>query len=800
MLYRHTRSLLLALSLSLGISISQPTIAQPATQPLPQRNNTLWIGIGLGGGILVLLAHAFLIWHTKQQRQKTLALIPDLERKLQSKTAEALDLLQTADFSIVANYTGETGQIVQTAAQDLQHCLDLLDGGKKIVNEAKRLLEDGSLGSILYPFGVNRAHKLLTDRKTTYTFTPAEQAQALVGASDRPPAQITISLPDLLNELERKQKTAQQILKEVMQKDAEIANFLQRIAASARSLVPSLETLQAQPIKDFTAQQVYKTLIPHIVGTGGLIDQSQGIMQKDPVGAWNNYGKVGERIVREAQAIIAICEQAQRELIPQTEEACSLLSAHGLKTDWILRTRKELSDQLDQLTVQAINTAVSGAVDAFKQDIGKFQQRLRTTRQQDEQRRITFPTQISDTIATIASTREQIASIYQRQGIALSSDAALREIDRDPSALVAEAQKLLHDLKVSLDEGDTVQADQQIQQLQNLLESSRQLCADSLTFLNNYTSEVNKVRHLQKSITDKIDLNYRPIAQQLQRNYHPEALVRVANELNSPPNILERVENQMHTVAQSLIQADQEYQRGWLLTSRDQLQEATTRLQGSEKLLELLVQIQQTLECKEQQARSALSRLQDDVRYLLNRQHQYYVRDRARRLCLQLEQQLQEMNQLINSTPKHPYRLEELLAQLAQAQTEAKRELDNDEHTYDRARREISQVESQFYQTEQAIDDLRRQSFRYATVNFYRTDLDSERRELREIKQMFDHKEFESSAQRASDLYYNLQRLAEDARRALEDARREEERQSSYQSYDSSYQDRDHGGSSSGTW
>ncbi|MFN3927274.1 MAG: hypothetical protein ACK4QL_08115 [Pseudanabaenaceae cyanobacterium] len=95
-----------------------------------------------------------------------------------------------------------------------------------------------------------------------------------------------------------------------------------------------------------------------------------------------------------------------------------------------------------------------------------------------------------------------------------------------------------------------------------------------------------------------------------------------------------------------------------------------------------------------------------------------------------------------------------------------------------RARGEISQVESQFYQTEQAIDHLRRQSFRYATVNFYRSDLDSERRELGEIKQMFDHKEFESSAQRASDLYYNLQRLAADARRALEDARREKERQS----------------------
>ncbi|MFN3927275.1 MAG: hypothetical protein ACK4QL_08120 [Pseudanabaenaceae cyanobacterium] len=67
------------------------------------------------------------------------------------------------------------------------------------------------------------------------------------------------------------------------------------------------------------------------------------------------------------------------------------------------------------------------------------------------------------------------------------------------------------------------------------------------------------------------------------------------------------------------------------------------------------------------------------MRYLLNRQHQYYVRDRARRLCLQLEQQLREMNQLTNSTPKHPYRL-------AQAQTEAERELDNDEHTYARPR------------------------------------------------------------------------------------------------------------------
>ncbi|MFN3927276.1 MAG: hypothetical protein ACK4QL_08125 [Pseudanabaenaceae cyanobacterium] len=85
------------------------------------------------------------------------------------------------------------------------------------------------------------------------------------------------------------------------------------------------------------------------------------------------------------------------------------------------------------MTVQAINTAVSGAVDACKQDIGKFQQQLRTTRQQDEQRRITLPTQISDTIATIAR-------IYQRQGIALSSDAALRAIDPDASALVAAAK------------------------------------------------------------------------------------------------------------------------------------------------------------------------------------------------------------------------------------------------------------------------------------------------------------------------------------------------------------------------
>jgi len=777
------------------------------------RNNQLILGVI---GVVVLFVHAISFLLTKKRREEAIDLFPPIEDKLRRKTEELLELMQTADYTSIASYTGETGAMVQKAVNELNECLVLLGGAKKILAEAKQIIERRDIFSLLYPFASGRAVKLLTDRNTKFTFSGEDALQAIAQANPAWQEQfrqtqrqeVQLSYPDIMTDLEEKQRRSHQSLMEVVQKDAEIEGLLKQVEQQTGQFIPIVQNWQQSGIPEFNGKQLGLTLFPHILGSQGLLAQARSAMTKDPVGVWNNYGKTIERLNKEAQIVIDICQQAQAHLLPQSEQTLTILGNNGITTDWIRSIRRELSDRLDQLAAHSIHTSSEQGLEQIKREIADFQQQMQTAIQQDEQRRIVLPNQIKEVENTIEQTRQQIASIYQTRGIHFSSHQVLQENDRNPTDRVTASLQELQQIKSSLDWGDVRQAAEQIKRIEQLLEEAKTICADSLSFLNNYTNELNKVKNYRKSIADKISLNFQPVADRLIRTYHPDALSQVASELNCSPtvaNIIERVNNQLANVVDLIKQAEEDYTRGALLASRDRLTEGTNLSQEGERLLQALPRAEQLLKEKERLAREEIAKVQREVDYTVRRKTEFYARDRARQMCSRIEIQMRDVNNVITLTPQNPYRVEELLFQLQQQLDEAKRELDNDEEAEIQARRNLERLESVLSSTKQICDEARSTRFTYATVRFNYRSLDSETFELYEIRNQYEAKAFETASQRASYLISTLERIADDARQAIEDVRREDEMErdsrASYSSsdYESSYASYD-SGSSGGSW
>ncbi|MFN3361311.1 MAG: hypothetical protein ACK421_07805, partial [Pseudanabaenaceae cyanobacterium] len=795
-------------------AVGTPNILPPVYAQSNRGNRNLLIGLGVGGGILFLAGHAWSLSHTGKKRKEAIALFPEIERKLRQKTEELLELMQTADFSVVANYTGETGAIVQQAVNDLNDGLLLLDMGKKMLAEARAIIDRGDFWSQIYPFAATKAVKLLTDRNTQYKFTPTESplvAGAGAGwqeqlATYSRETTIEKSFPDVMQELEQKQAKSHRVLIEVMQKDAEIRGFLTQLEEWGNRLLPIVQAWQRADRPEFTARQVEQTLLPQVLGQGGLILQARQTMSTDPVGVWNNQGKTAERMLQEGERMIAICQRAQTVLLPQTDQTQQTLASNGIATTWLAQTLRQLSDRLDTLAVNSLTTPCDADLEKLEQDIATFQERQQQAIAQDEQRRITLPQQIRDTENIILNTRQEISGVYQQRGMTFSPSQVLVEEDRNPSHRVTQAEQELLRLKDSLDQGDVQKAATQINKIAELLAEARQLCSDSLIFLNNYTNENNKVKNYRKSVLDKVSLTYRPLVHRLQQAYHPDALALVANELNCPPtvaNILERVEAEIKEVERLLQEATDRYQQGWLLASRDLLQGCIERLQDTEALLEQIPRAEQLLQKKQQAARQAIQQMENDIRYTLDRRQEFYAREQARNLCSRLEIQRRNVNNIITLTPQNPYRVEELLLQMQQTKEDARRLLDEDQRAWREAERAIEEAARELGYAESTIQAARDTSFSYARVNLPRYDVSDERYELREIQSSFTAKAFESARSRAESLTYELRRIREEAERALEQARREEERERSYHSSsdadDSSYRS-DYGRSSGGSW
>ncbi|MCS6958667.1 MAG: hypothetical protein RMK91_01290 [Pseudanabaenaceae cyanobacterium SKYGB_i_bin29] len=783
---------------------SQPIFAQVTGG---RNNRGLLLGIGVGVGILLLGGHAWSISYTGKKRKEAIGLFPDIERKLRQKTEELLELMQTADFNVVANYAGETGAIVQKAVNDLNDCLLLLEMGKKILAEAKAIIDRKDILSQIYPFAATKAIKLLTDRNTQYRFTPTESplvAGAGVGwqeqlANYSRETTMEKSFPDLMEELVQKQRQSHQVLTEVMQKDAEIAGFLTQIEEKGKRLIPIVQPWQRASSPEFTARQLWQTLIPNVIGEQGLIAEARQMMQRDPVGVWNRQGKTAERMLQEAERMIAICQQAQSVLIPQTQQTEQMLASNGITTNWLVNILRQLSDRLETFAVNSLNSPCGEGLAQLEQDIVSFREQQQQAIAQDEQRRVILPQQIRDTENIIINSRQEISSIYRQRGISFTEQQVLVETDRNPSHRVTQAQQELLPLKESLDRGDVQRAATCINKIEGLLKDARDICSDSLTFLNNYTNESNKIKNYKKSVTDKIPLTYRPIADRLQQTYHPDALALVANELECPPtvaNILDRVDVELKEVERLTQEANDRYEQGWLLTSRDLIQTGTQKLQGIEVLLEKLPRAEQLLQKKQQEARQAIQQMENDIRYTLDRRHEFYAREQARNLCSRLEIQRRDVNNIITLTPQNPYRVEELILQIRQTQADARRLLDEDQEAWRDAERAIEEAERELSYAESAISQARSASFTYARVNYHRYNVDDESYELREIRSSFNSKAFESARSRAESLAHSLRRITEEAERAIEEARREDERQRSYYSSSSS----DYGGSSGGSW
>lgn len=786
--------------------------------PKEQRSFPMYLGIA-GGGIF-LIVHIFSIVSANNKRKKVISLIPSQEVLLRRKTEELLELMNTADYTSIAAYTGETGDLVQQAVKDLNHCLMLLGGAKKILAQVKDIVDRKDIFSFIYPFSMGRAVKLLTDENTKLPIRREDSSELFVSStswqeqfSQSVQQEITLSYPEMTKEIEARQQKSYQVLTDVIKKDAEVESFLGKIVQDVQQITPTVQAWQQTTGALFIARQLWQTLIPGIVGEGGLIAQARLLMAKDPVGVWNNYGKKAEQLVEEAKAMIAICQQARSELLPQSEQATVTLQSHSIATDWIGRTNKELSDRLESLAANALHSPCLEGIRQIRQDITNFQNQMQTALQQDQQRRTIIPERINCAITAITQTKQQLLSIYQQQGVSVSQ--VLAEPGRNPAEQVSNAQKELEQIKFSLDRGDVTEAQKQIDNIDSLLKESDSFCKESLEFLPNYKLEATKLQNYRKSVADKVGLNYKPIADRLVNTYHPDALSKVAAELDCLPtvaNIIDRVQASIAEVDQLIEQSHKSYTTAQILKSRDQQYEATKYVKEAERMLAVLPKAEQILQQRQRQAREEIEKIQREMHYTLDRKREFYARDNARRLCNQIEIQLRDMNNLITLTPQNPYRIEDLIFQIKQLKQEAIRELDSDQAIQREAERRLEEAERELRRAEEASYSARSARFTYASVNFsgLRSNFDDEKFALRNLRQSYDSKQFESVAQRAGSLSSSLEQIRQSFERAVAAAREEDERimreQSSYYDSDDSSSSSSSGGSyddrssSGGSW
>jgi hypothetical protein len=689
-----------------------------------------------GGGALaaVLLVTGGLLNHrARKKKGEAEGVLDEQLAKLGEKSKELIRVMNAESYDDVSQYTGKTQKMANELIASTADSLALMGGGEKFIAEAKSMIAGKTIGQRLKNMfatgNFEKAVDLLTGgEKLPFDLSDSKRAELEKGSAaeawrDTILAQVPAkpfeeTLSGIFDQMGSHAVTNDKLVTTIQTKAREVGNYLNSVQADSQALVAKSGKLQEAGQADglFVSASVTKRLMPFVLGSEGqpgLLDKGNEVKKQDPVRAWEEFGDVGKRMATEGNQIVEVGQSARDNLLPALQTADEALHPHQVQTSWAHSRKDELSIALDRTGEKAVSASVASEVNGLKKDIAALQSRVETVVEQDTERREVSPGLISGAESDVNTAREGLAKALQSAGVFTSgsADQVLREPDRDPTTQTEKSHKDWDQIKGNLDLGKIEEAGVLLQNIRTQTSTAHDLVKQTRDAFNNYTSTSQERISRRDNIGKSIKETYADSLKRTQADYNAAAQKAVAAEVHNDANdkvgtvadYLSNAQNQLETSGSLNIQAQSNYERAYLLTSRDQLNDSDKQLKVAKANLEAITTAEKTLNNHQLEAERELTALTGRVQSTSGKTGAEYVRGKAKGLVSQTQSALNQAKSAVGAKPADPYAAKAALDAVENLRTQAESTIAYDQRCFTAAKSAISSAESSISSAESEI-------------------------------------------------------------------------------------------------
>ncbi len=712
---------------------------------------------GAAAGAVAILATGIILNHrARGAKKKAEAAYDEAINNIGAKSAALLKLLDDADYHKVANYEGKTKQLADDLMGNVVDALTLVGGAEKFANEAKSLIDAGGLGRIKNWFttgNFKKAERLLTDPEEKLSFSFNDSSRKTIEKDSKAATwreellkrgtsrEFTQSLQEILLAMADNHDQAEKQLKELDQKSSEIGGYIQKIdTASAEALKKATALKAGDPVKVaqepaskeaavksdekypnkssdelldlagsaapasnnwFTAPAVVDNLLPMVRGSkaeGGLLEKSRELADKNFVTAWDDYAVPAERMTAEANQIIALGNEQRASLVPTILAADKFLGANQVKTDWAHTAADQLSSRLNEAANKALRTSAAEDIKKVGADAGALEARVERVAEQDYERREISPNLIKDAEEDVTRSRQELCDQLQKFGVFKGGtpDKVLVEPERNPTDRTKASHDNLDKVKPQLDTGNMEKAGEHLGNIRDLTADAHDLVKQSKAAANNYHKTLEERQTRTASTTGSIGKTYQPSLDRIKSTYAAVVMQKIAAEVNADGTIADNIQQAQADIKKAegeTASGIKNFDRAFLLTSRDDLNNADASLKSAQAHLDGITNAEKLLASKQTAVESELQALTGRYSQTTSNAGQVFVRQQAKTLLAQGKQTLQQAGGVVNGKPKDPFAAKDALGASESSRSQVESAIAADKRAYDAANSAISSAE-----------------------------------------------------------------------------------------------------------
>ncbi len=690
---------------------------------------------------MLLVTGGLLNHRARKKKGEAEGVVDEELARLGEKSKELIRIMNSESYDDVSQYTGKTQKMANDLIASTADSLALMGGGEKFIAEAKSMIAGKTMGQRLKNMfatgNFSKAVELLTGgEKLPFDLSDSKRAELEKGShaeawrdtilAQVPAKPFEDTLSGILDQMGAHAGTNDKLVTTIQTKAREVGNYLNSVQAESQALVEKSGKLQEAGKDDglFVSSSVTRRLMPFVLGSEGqpgLIDKGNEVKKQDPVRAWEEFGDVGKRMATEGNQIVEVGQGARDNLLPALKTADEALHPHQVQTAWAHSKKDELSIALDRSGEKAVSASVAAEVSGLNKDIAALQSRVETVVEQDTERREVSPGLIQGAESDVDTAREGLAKALKAAGVFASgnADQVLREPDRDPTTQTEKSHKDWDQIKGNLDLGKIEEAGTLLQNIRTQTGTAHELVKQTRDAFNNYTATSQERISRRDNIGKSIKETYADSLKRVQGGYNTAAQKAAAAEVHNSSNdkvgtvadYLSNAQNQLETSGSLNSQAQANYERAYLLTSRDQLTDSDKQLKVAKANLEAITSAEKTLNNHQAEAERELTALTGRVQSTAGKTGAEYVRSKAKSMVSQAQSALNQAKTAVNAKPADPYAAKAALASVENLRTQAESTIDYDHRCFDSARSAISSAESEIRSAESTISSVNNMSW-----------------------------------------------------------------------------------------
>lgn len=700
------------------------------------KNVKIYGGAALAAATLV--TGLALNYFARKKKQEANAQLDKALQQVGDRSQELIRVMNSSDYDEISQYEGMTQKLANDLLAGTSEALTLMGGGEKFIAEAKSMIVGKTIGQRLQNMFLRRnfdnAIDLLTNEGRTLPFDLTDSKN--VSLEDGSPAakyrerllESVVAQPhqqsllEILDKMGAQATGNEQLTKTIDQKKNEVSGYLDSVQKEAEQVREHSLKLQKDGEQDnlFTAPSVTRRLLPTVLGEEGrpgLIQRGHEVKFKDPVRAWDEFGNTAKRMATEGEQIFEVGTYSRENLLPALATADEALHPYDVKTDWAHSRKDELSLDLDRTGEKAVKEPVSEHVAEIKKNVAALQSRVETVVEQDHERREVSPKLISDAESDVDTARQGLSDALKAAGVFANGkpDQVLREPDRDPTDLTRKSHEDWEAIKPQLDTGNIEQAGIHLENIRQQTAGAHQLVKESREALKSYTPTAEERRTRRDNITASIGETYADSLKRIQGGYTPNAQKVVAAEVNQPGvtskvgivgDYLKTAQTELDTSGSLNSQAQGNYERAYLLTSRDQLIESDKQLKQAQADLDSITTAEKALAQHQKEAEAEQAALQQRLAGTTSNATAQYVRSKAKNLLSQAKSDMTGAVSAVAAKPADPYVAKQALAAVENLRTQSESAISADHRAFDSANASISSAASAISSAQSEINSV----------------------------------------------------------------------------------------------